>query len=334
MKKKIVYIERKFWEWVSIEKVFRQIAANLSSRVFKTSFQQMPYGNNLQGIIKNLLFFRKEQAADIYHVTGQIHYITLILPSDRTVLTIHDLRFLHEKKGLKRFVLKKLLLDLPIKKTRYVTAISEATKNEIIFYTNCDEKKIRVIENPLRDEFIFKEEKPFDKNCPTILQIGTTVNKNIPNLIKAIKEIRCRLMIIGRIDEEIVELLRENRIDFENRYDLDDAELVDEYQKADIVAFCSTYEGFGLPIIEAQAMRKPIITSNLSPMKEVSGGAAVLVEPNDVSSIREGILKIINDNEIREKLIRNGLENIERFKPQTVGKVYEDYYLNILNSLR
>ena len=66
-------------------------------------------------------------------------------------MTIHDLGFLHTRKGLRRFVLKKLFLDFPVKKLKYVTAISEATKNEIIKFTNCDEKKIRLIENPIGD---------------------------------------------------------------------------------------------------------------------------------------------------------------------------------------
>ena len=330
--KKIIYIERKFWEWVSIEKVFRQIAGSLSPDRFQTAFQQVPYGNNLLGTIKNLLFFKKEPG-DIYHVTGQIHYITLVLPAKRTVLTIHDLRFLHDRNGLRRFVLKKLFLDWPVKKLRYITAISDATKNEIVFYTKCDERTIRVIENPLRDEFVPSALKPFDKAHPVILQIGTTTNKNIPNLIRAIEGLSCRLVIVGRIDSEISDLLKSYRIAFENKIDLSDAELVSEYQRADIVAFCSTYEGFGLPIIEAQAMHKPVITSDLSPMKEVAGGAAILVDPKDPAEIRKGIEKIINDDEVRANLIRSGLENVVRFKPEQIARVYEEYYESILSDL-
>jgi glycosyltransferase involved in cell wall biosynthesis len=330
--KKIIYIERKFWEWVSIEKVFRQIAEGLSPSRFQTAFQQVPYGNSLFGTIKNLLFFKKEPA-DIYHVTGQIHYITLILPAKKTVLTIHDLRFLHDRKGLRRIVLKKLLLDWPVRKLRYITAISDATKNEIMRYTKCDERKIRVIENPLRDEFVPSIEKPFDKTKPTLLQIGTTVNKNIPNLIRAIDGLSCRLVIIGRINSEIRDLLESHRIEFENKMDLSDAELVSEYERADIVSFCSTYEGFGLPIIEAQAMHKSVITSDFSPMKEVAGGAAIQVDPDDPREIRKGIEKIINDEALRAGLIRSGLENVARYQPELIARVYEEYYESILGDL-
>lgn len=328
MTTKILYIERKFWEFVSIEKVFRQIAENLSKEKFEYSFQQMPFGNGFADVVRNLMFFRKRKA-NIYHITGHIHYIALILPRNRTVLTIHDLGFLHTRKGLRRYVLKKLLLDLPVKKLKYITAISEATKKEIIKFTNCEEEKIRLIENPLR-ELKATEKKTFDAKCPTILQIGTSPNKNLSNLIKALNGISCKLNIIGKLDENLTKELENNRTKFKNLYDLSDEEMEEEYRQADIVAFCSTYEGFGLPIIEAQAMQKPVITSNISPMREVSGGAAFLANPSDYSNIREGIIKIIEQTRYREQIIENGIENVKRFSPVNIVGLYENLYQEML----
>src|SRR5207237_2648985 len=89
MKTKILFIERKFDEFVSIEKVFRLIAEYLSKEKYDFDFQKLIYGNQLSGVIKNLMLFRKGKA-DIYHVTGHTHYIALILPTNKTVLTIHD----------------------------------------------------------------------------------------------------------------------------------------------------------------------------------------------------------------------------------------------------
>src|SRR5688572_24873445 len=232
--KKIVYVERQFIEWVSIEKVFRQVAAELDPAAFESTFEKAPSGNNLSGIIKNLLYFRPA-AADLYHITGQIHYMALVLPADRTILTVHDLRFLHEKKGLRRFVLKKLLLDLPLRKLRHITAISEATKQELVTYGSVEADRIRVIENPLRSEFVYKADKPFDKDRPVILQVGTLSNKNIPNLVNAIAGLRCRLVIVGKIDDALRNLIRDKHIDFENKADLDDVQLVAEYERCDIV---------------------------------------------------------------------------------------------------
>ena len=324
-KTKIFYIERKPSNSVSLEKVFRQIVKNLNKEKFVVSFQQLLFGNNGMGTIKNLLFFRKPDA-DIYHITGHIHYIALILPKKKTILTIHDVGILHIRKGLRRYILKKILLDLPIKKLKYITAVSETTRNEVIKHTGCAPEKIRVIENPLQEHFSSSEKKEFNTVCPTILQIGTTYNKNLKNLIKALKDINCRLRIIGEIDAETDNLLKMNRINYVNAFGLSDTAIRDEYQETDMVTFCSTFEGFGLPIIEAQAMMTPVITSNISPLKEVAGDSAALADPNDYMSIRMGILRIINDKHYRDKLISAGLENVKRFHPAQIALLYENLY--------
>lgn len=328
MKIKVLYVERKAHEFVSIEKAFRQLASCISDR-FETGFQQLPYGFSFADTIKNLLFFRR-QKADIYHITGHVHYIALLFSPRNTVLSIMDLRFLDTKPGIRRFLLKKLYLDLPVKRLLYITAISEQTRQEILFHTKCSEEKVRTLDLPLLDHIRSGELVPFNHAKPRILQVGTMPNKNIPNLAQALNGFACKLVIIGRMDDALIAVLQENRIDFENKFNLCDAELRNEYEQADIVAYCSTYEGFGLPIIEAQSMRKPVITSDLSPMKETSGGAAVLIDPTDFLSIREGIQKIIGDGAFRINLIEAGVRNIERFDPGTVALSYEALYLEIL----
>ena len=331
MKAKILYIERKQESGVSIEKVFRQIAKRLDIEKFEYSFQKLPYSNNTIGTLKNLLFFRKSKN-DIYHVTGHAHYIALVLPKKNTVLTIHDLVILNIRKGLRRYVLKKLLIDFPVKRLKYITAVSDATKRDIVFHTGCDEKKIRVIENPLQEHFFLEKKKNFNAACPTILQIGTTENKNLKNLIKALEGINCTLNIIGKIDSEISLLLKRHQVRYINKLNLDNEEIKKEYRDADVVAFCSTFEGFGLPIIEAQAMQTPVLTSNISPMKEVAGGGAVLVSPNDFTEIRNGILRIKNEEALRNEIVKKGLENIKRFEPRYISSLYEKLYEEILNS--
>ncbi len=335
MKAKILYIERKFWKKnfaaFSLEKIFEQIAKLLPADKFETAIVKVPYGNSFFDILKNLLFFKKSEA-DIYHVTGQIHYLSLILPPEKTVLTIHDIGFMQHERKLNRFIIKKLFLDLPVKRLRYITAVSEATKKSILINTNCPPGKIRVIENPIQEHYWEGKKKPFNKVCPTILQIGITPNKNIPNLIKALKGINCCLRIIGNLTEDLISALKEGNIRYENAFGLDDSEMRNEFENADLVAFCSTFEGFGLPIIEAQAMRTPVITSNISPMNEVSGKAAFLADPNDVRNIREGIMKIINDEDFREGIIGQGLQNVKRFEPRYIAGLYEKLYLEMLDN--
>lgn len=330
MGKKIIYVERKPSEFVSIEKAFRAVAENLSDE-FDPVFQQVPYGNRFLDTIRNLLFFRKLNA-DVYHITGHIHYISLLFSPRNTVLSIMDVRFLYIPDGFRRWLLKKLYLDWPMRRMKYVTAISEQTKAEIIRFTGCDEGKVNVLALPLLIEVDTGEDTEFNSEKPTILQVGTMENKNVPNLVRALRGIECRLRIIGRLSQEQIEVLQDEHIEFESAFDLTDEELRHEYRKADLVAFCSTYEGFGLPIIEAQSSRKPVITSNLSPMIETSGGAAFLADPTDVDSIRRGIQKIIKDREYREGLIEAGLKNVARFDPVTIAATYEILYRKIVSA--
>lgn len=330
-KTRILFIERKKSLAVSIEKVFLQVAGSLSKENFDSCFRQLKYPNDLPGTFKNLLTFKKPEA-DLYHITGHVHYMALVLPRKNTILTVHDVGILHLRSGLKRFILKKLLFDLPVRKLKYITAVSEATKKDIVFYTNCNEKKIRVIENPLQEHFYATEKKNFNRREPTLLQIGTTRNKNLSNLIEALEKIKCRLKIVGELNVETLNLLKEKRINYENKSNLDNEAMRKEYEEADIITFCSTFEGFGLPIIEAQAMLTPVITSNLSPMREVAGEGAALVDPFDSEKIKNGILRIINDKDYRKTLVIKGTENVKKYRPENIAVLYEKFYREIIET--
>ena len=331
MKTRVLFVERKRSHFVSIERVFRQIAKGLPADEFETDFQQVPYSNDIVSVVKNFLFFRRIDA-DIYHVTGHIHYIALFLPNARTVLTIHDLGFLHTRKGLRRYFLKKLLLDWPLRRLKWITVVSDFTKQEILKHGEVDEKKIHVIENPLGAHLVAREKSAFRSECPVILQIGTMENKNIPNLLLAVNGINCILRIIGPLDDNLEKLIIESNVTVENVSDLDDDAMASEYHNADIVAFCSTYEGFGLPVIESQAMRTAVVTSDISPLREVAGNGAMLVDPADVASIRNGIVTLINDQRLREELIEKGRENARRFDAGGVSSKFAELYREMIET--
>lgn len=322
------FIERKTADTASIEKVFRQVAPGLESSGVSTSFQKLPFGNGVIGILRNLLSF-KAAKSDIYHVTGHVHFICLILPKARTILTVHDLGILHNRKGLRRYVLKKMLFDWPVKRLRYITTVSDATKRELIKYTNCPQGKITVIENPVGYSIAAKE-KDFNSECPILLQVGTAPNKNLDNLIRAVKSIKCKLRILGRLNKNQKELLHKSGVEYENVFELSESEMRDEYVNADIVAFCSTFEGFGLPIIEGQALGTPVVTSDISPLKEVAGGGAILADPFDVDSIERSMLQVIEDPSIRVAIVNKGFENVARFLPDLIANKYLKLYSEIL----
>jgi len=98
-----------------------------------------------------------------------------------------------------------------------------------------------------------------------------------------------------------------------------------------MLAFVSTYEGFGMPIVEANKIGRPVITANVSSMPEIAGEAALLVDPLNATSIKAGILKIIENDAYREKLIENGLINAGRFDGNHLAQKYFKLYEKVLS---
>jgi glycosyltransferase involved in cell wall biosynthesis len=107
---------------------------------------------------------------------------------------------------------------------------------------------------------------------------------------------------------------------------LTDEELVAAYRRSDMVVFASLYEGFGLPILEAQAIGRPVITSNFGAMREAAGEGALLVDPYSVEAIREAIMRIKNELGLREELVCKGRENAEKFRADAIALKYAQIY--------
>jgi glycosyltransferase involved in cell wall biosynthesis len=314
----------------SIEKIFEQLSDSEEWR-FQTQKVFLPfYSSSLFKIFRNLVFTRR-QKADVYHVTGDTHYAVLGMPRKRALLTIHDCVFMRQSSGIRRLVFKWIFLDFPVRYCRLVTTISEATRQDIIRYTHCSPAKVLVIPNPLSNTIRYHA-APFRDRSPVILFIGVTPNKNLERVILALEGIDCLLKIIGKIPDPDLVLLEKYHIRYDSRANLTEEELAGQYTGSDLVLFPSLFEGFGLPIIEAQAAGRPVITSNLSPMKEVAGEGACLVDPHDVDAIRQGVLSVIRDKEFRERLVEKGLSNISRFTPGEVARQYQDCYRKLLAS--
>lgn len=286
------------------------------------------YSIGLLPRLRAMLEARQHQG-DVNHITGDVNFLVLALPGKKTVLTLLDCGFLKHPNPIIRRILKLLWLDLPVKHAHYITAISESTKQDVIRHTGCRPDKIRVIPVVITSDFK-PVVKPFNTSKPQILHIGTAFNKNLVRHIEAISGLNCTLHIIGKIPDAERMLLEQHSIDYTNEFDVSAERVFEAYAQCDMLLFASTLEGFGMPILEAQMIGRPVVTGNVTSMPEVAGKGACLVDPFDAQNIRAGILKVWQDDHWRSQLIEAGFENVKRYEPLTVAAQYADLYQEIL----
>jgi len=324
----ISYLFRKPTSNVSIERYFNDVIKALPASYMGIA-NLVPFygGKNVFGVLINIFWAISHQSR-INHITGDIHYIALFLRKKKTIMTIHDCYSLRYTTGIKHLLIKYFWYKIPSRRVKAITVISEATKKELLEYIEIPPEMIKIV--PVCISPFFKnQDKPFNAVEPRILQVGTRKNKNLENHACALKGISCHLRIIGNITNEQKEILNDNSINYSIVQNISDSQLIEEYNNSDMLLFASIYEGFGMPIIEAQAVGRPVITSNVTSMPEVAGGAAEIVNPYDSDSIRAGILKIINNKEFRDLLVNKGIKNAKRYTPKAIAAQYSSIYNKI-----
>lgn len=314
----------------SLEAIFEDLRAR-SPNELKIDLRLAPFHSN--GIFRRLAIVWDvwiHQRA-ITHVTGDINFAVLGAARKNALITVLDCGFLNRRTGMSRWILKKLWLDWPIAWSTKVTTISHAMKDEICQFTGCSAEKIQVIPVAISERFA-RSPADFCTTYPRILHVGTAPNKNLNRLCDAIAGIPCKLVVVGQISAETKQLLISKQIDYENHVGLSLDELIKQYELCDILAFVSTYEGFGMPILEAQAVGRPVITGNVSSMPEVAGDGACLVDPFDSHAIRSGLQRIIQDEAYRTSLIESGFENVKRFNAEAIAEQYWELYREFLSN--
>jgi glycosyltransferase involved in cell wall biosynthesis len=313
----------------SIENYF-QILSPFLEKEAELEHWQAPYFSN--GILQRnrsvnaLKSTVEKMRPHITHVSGDVHFLMWGIPRGKRVLTIHDIGFLREAKGLRYQLLRYFWLTGPVKKAHAITCVSTATKNEILRHLP-KARRIHVIPTVVDQRFV-KVEKAFNTECPTILLLGSAPNKNLKRVLKATQGLNVKLSIVAKLDAAELLLLKDQQYEVCDSIPFE--ELLEKYREADIVALCSTHEGFGMPIIEAQATGRVVITSNCSSMPDVAGKGALLVDPFSVKSIKEGLQQLISNDSLRNELISAGFENCKRFDPAVIAgqylKIYQSFF--------
>jgi glycosyltransferase involved in cell wall biosynthesis len=331
-KPRLVMFERKPTPHVfSIEQVFEVVRAELPDRFDVRVAVSSWRSTGVIPRVRSVLEARGRQG-DVNHVVGDVNYLDLLLRRDRTVVTIHDCEFLVRASAPKRWIYRWIWLRLPVWRARFVTVPTEDVRRDLERSVRFHPAKVRVIPDPVAPEFA-PTERQFHGGRPVILQVGTRSNKNLERVAAALEGVPCHLVVLGPLSRAQRELLERCQVSYDASVDLSQEDVAGLYRECDLVVFASTKEGFGLPVVEAQASGRPVVASDRPPLTEVSGGAACFVDPLDVTSIRAGIRRVIDDEAYRARLVRDGLRNVSRFSAAAVAQRYASVYDEILSAV-
>ena len=222
-----------------------------------------------------------------------------------------------------------------------IIAISKSTKKDILrLYPDIDEKKISVIY--IGSNFKAGDTKERDERFPSryVLFVGTRrIYKNYDSFFESMIPIleadrNLHLVCIGGGKFTEQELARQKKYeDRIHQMTVDDQTLCYAYSHALCFVFPSLYEGFGIPTLEAFACNCPVVLSNTSSMPEVGGNAVEYINPNDVNDMTQKIQNVLNDENLRVRMIEKGREQLKKFDWDEIAQQTIDCYKEVLNGL-
>lgn len=327
---KILLIYRSLELGPSIRRVFQPLEAEMrKSHEVDAIYLPIATASPFD-ILKNIKYVKQHldsKRYDIIHITGHVHYLTWALRHQNTVVTVHDLGFYTGCSSKCKKALLYAFFVYPLKYAKRLTFISEKSLLEANNVLSLRGDIQSVIYNPVDRRFAFKH-KEINTQYPVVLHIGTKPNKNLPRVLEAVSNIPCRLHIVGPLTEEMKVNIEEKGIDVKLDAYLSDEQVKEAYEQCDIVCFASLYEGFGLPIIEAQAVGRPVVTSRIEPLCSIAKDAAILVDPYSAEKIKNGLLSALQN---ATKMIEKGLENVKRFNVESIANEYTKVYESLNN---
>jgi len=208
-----------------------------------------------------------------------------------------------------------------------IITVSEYSKNELIKYLNLEPDSIIPVYNALNHKLF----KPAGNKKDYFLHISEYQPvKNLDRVIKAYLQAlkQADLPDLWIVSRNFPQKNIHKKIKIlENRYRTNQ-EIVELYQNAYGFLFPSLHEGFGLPIIEAMACATPVITSDTTACKEVAANAALLVQPKNITDIKNAIIKLATNKNLHNNLKQKGLERAKFFTWQKAAKQYFEIFKN------
>ncbi|MGE0884441.1 MAG: glycosyltransferase family 4 protein [Blastocatellales bacterium] len=274
------------------------------------------------------------------------------------VATIHDLAFEHMPETFTRrgSLQLKLTVRRTARRAAKIATVSEYSRQDILRTYKLPPEKITVTYNGIESHFTEQTESEaeakdvrqrFGIEGDFLLAVGSLQpRKNLVRLIRVYSQLRSenpdfapQLVIVGRklwLADEIFAEIRQQRWadDVILTGYVPDQDLPKLYRAATAFVYPSLFEGFGLPPLEAMACGTPVLTSNVSSLPEVTGEAALLIDPKNESELAAALLRITDDHNLRAQLRRRGIEQAKKFTWRTAAETTLQLYLEARGSGR
>ncbi len=261
----------------------------------------------------------------------------------KSVVTIHDLIFMCLPELYKSFDRKVYLKKTrnAVREADQIIAISQQTKDDLIELLDADPKKINIIFQGCHPWFydasasgeLVRIREQYDLPEKYLLYVGTIEKrKNLLKIIQSLHKgnINIPLVAVGRKTaymDEIGQYIKENKIkNVKFIHYIPNNDLPSVYQMAHAFVYPSAYEGFGIPILEALNSGIPLVTSRGGCLEETAGPGGLLVDPNDPEEMINAIRRVIEDEELRKNLIKDGKKHALKFRPEhTIPQLIDVY---------
>jgi glycosyltransferase involved in cell wall biosynthesis len=251
------------------------------------------------------------------------------------VTVFHDLQHKRHPEYFRWFDLPawNFFLWAAVRRSQVLIAVSEATKADLMRYYGLPASRIRVVHHGVEDMF-FDIGRRRAGTEPILLCTSTShPHKNLDRLIRAFERFRSerndfRLIITGVRGFAAQELEKLASDGVEMTGWIPRAELYDLFRRAHAFVYPTTFEGFGLPVIEAMAAGIPLVCSDIEPLRTLARGAALRFDPADTDGLVQALERIVSDQELRERLTRAGRERAATFTWEqcardTLDAIYE-----------
>ena len=271
---------------------------------------------------------------DVLHAIYFLPYLAGI----PTVLTVHDISYELYPEFFSRTerLRGKTLIRDGARRARFVVTVSETSRRDIVERYGIDEDRVVAIHNGVRRQFLDVPERPIEPigDRPVrVLALGTLQpRKNLTRLLEAVKAaartrpIELRVVGPDGYQASIIRDALEGSAAVDIVGYVDDHQLVGQYTWSDMLVYPSIYEGFGLPVVEAMACGRPVVTSTGGSLPEVADDAAIIVDPFDVTAITSAILQVSEDTGLRQELVRRGRVRAGQFSWATCAERHIDLY--------